>query len=182
MCACVGWTYLSSFSFCIWCRDSHNLGSNGQPWRDNVVETASGLSTRFLFRPSFSAMLSKQSSVMWLLQTSQYALGSFQSALVFFSLLIYLICIRPSLGNWWRLTPTFVVLLQPATIRLPMLLQRTLVYTFLLWRYHFAPPKTQSILKITILFDACSIFVSIFLASGYRIVVDYKTKKEWTVV
>ena len=118
--------------------------------RGKMVSTTSGLSTRFRFRPSLSAaMLSKQSSVKWSLQTSEYALGSFQSALVFFTSLIHFLRIRPSLGNLRRLTPTFVVLLLQCS------LLRYNVFPcfcnehrpFLLRRHHFAPPKTGSIFQ-----------------------------------
>ena len=49
-----------------------------------MVGTASGLRIRFIFIPIFSAMPSKQSFVKWSLHTSEYAVGSLQSALFFF--------------------------------------------------------------------------------------------------
>ena len=48
----------------------------------NILETVSALRTRFIFRLSSSAMPSKLCSVKWSLQTTEYALGSFQSALI----------------------------------------------------------------------------------------------------
>ena len=138
-----------------------------------IVGTASGLSRRFCFRLSFSAMLSKQSLGKWSLQTSEYPLGSFQSTLVFFHF-AYPLIMYTSIA--WELVKTDTIFRGIATACYDTTSSHasttnTGIHVPASMSSISSAPNRKYFLR-WLLFDTCSSFASVFLGSGYRIIVN----------
>ena len=97
-----------------------------------IVGTADDFSILFLAIPNWECSLvsMKSSSLKWALQTTLDSDGPLHCALVNLTLAIHIRRTFSSLGNRWRLTPSFVVLLHPATTHLEGIFAKNPIETY----------------------------------------------------